>query len=172
MNASVPNSERPIHGRLVENDRLLKETGHLFGLRELRRKQENPGSYEAIWQILQNICNTGWTVGCKVSSSPIATEGGDALWALHLPTGEAVCTSRGITAHPGLLALFVRSLIELGHSFGRQVVAEGIEDLATWRLLCDLDCDLGQGFLISPALPEAAAVEWMLGAPCKRPPEI
>jgi N-methylhydantoinase B/oxoprolinase/acetone carboxylase alpha subunit len=115
MNASVQTGERPIQGRLVENDRLLKETGHLFGLRELRRKQENPGTYEAIWQILQNICNTGWTVGCKVSSSPIATEGGDALWALHLPTGEAVCTSRGITAHPGLLALFVRSLIELGY---------------------------------------------------------
>ena len=67
-------------------------------------------------------------------------------------------------------ALIVRSLIELGHSFGRQVVAEGIEDLATCKLLGDLGCDLGQGFLISPALPEAAAVEWMLRAPWKRPP--
>ena len=100
---------------LAENERLFQETGHLFGLKELRRKQEDPGTYEATWQILLNICNTAWAVGCRVSSSAIAVEGGDALWALHLPTGEAVCTSRGITAHPGLLSVFIRSLIELGY---------------------------------------------------------
>jgi diguanylate cyclase (GGDEF)-like protein len=66
-------------------------------------------------------------------------------------------------------AIIVRSLIELGHSFGRQVVAEGIHDLATWNLLASLGCDLGQGFLISPALAESAAVEWMLGAPWRPP---
>ena len=66
-------------------------------------------------------------------------------------------------------AIIVRSLIELGHSFGRQVVAEGIEDLPTWNLLAALGCDLGQGFLISPALDEAAAVEWMRGAPWSPP---
>ncbi len=66
-------------------------------------------------------------------------------------------------------AIIVRSLIELGHSFGRQVVAEGIHDLATWKLLASLGCDLGQGFLISPALAEAAAVEWMRGAPWRPP---
>lgn len=108
--------ERPtLKEHLTENDRLLQETGHLFGLETLRRKQEDPGTYEAIWHILLSICNTGWAVGCRVSSSPIAVEGGDALWALHLPTGEAICTSKGITAHPGLLSLFVRSLIENGY---------------------------------------------------------
>jgi N-methylhydantoinase B/oxoprolinase/acetone carboxylase alpha subunit len=98
--------------QLAENDRLLETTGHLFGLERLRRKREDPGTYEAVWHILLNVCNAGWQVGCKVSASAIAAEGGDALWALHLPTGEAICTSRGITAHPGLLSLFVRSLIE------------------------------------------------------------
>lgn len=101
--------------RIAFNDRIRAETGHLFGLAELRRKTADPGVYEAIWNILLNICNTGWNIGCRVSSSAIASEGGDALWALHLPTGEAICTSRGITAHPGLLAHFVRSLIEAGY---------------------------------------------------------
>jgi len=67
-------------------------------------------------------------------------------------------------------ALIVRSLIELGHSFGRQVVGEGIEDLETFELLAGMGCDLGQGFLITPALAEAEAVGWMLGAPRSRPP--
>ena len=62
--------ERPsLKEQVAENDRLLEETGCLFGLEELSRKQQDPGTYEAIWQILLNICNTGWTVGCKVSSS-------------------------------------------------------------------------------------------------------
>ena len=62
-------------------------------------------------------------------------------------------------------AVIVRSLVDLGHSFGRQVVAEGIEDRETWDLLSQIGCDLGQGFLISPALAEADAVDWMRRAP-------
>jgi acetone carboxylase alpha subunit len=104
-----------LQGQLEKDEHLFQETGCLFGLKDLKRKQEDPGTYEAIWHILLNICNTGWAVGCKVSASPIAVEGGDALWALHLPTGEAVATSKGITAHPGLLSLFIRSLIENGY---------------------------------------------------------
>jgi len=98
--------------QLAENDRLLEQTGCLFGLEKMARKQEDPGTYEAVWHILLNICNTGWIVGCKVSSSPIAAEGGDALWSLHLPTGEAICTSKGIVSHPGLLSLLLRGYIE------------------------------------------------------------
>ena len=67
-------------------------------------------------------------------------------------------------------AVIVRSLIELGHSFGRQVVAEGIEDFATWNRLAVLGCDLGQGFFVSPALAEDEIVEWMRAAPWRPPP--
>src|SRR3990172_10252109 len=115
MSATAVERKTMLKDQLAEDERLLQETGHLFGLEELRRKQEDPGTYEAVWHILHNICNTAWAVGCRVSASAIAVEGGDALWALHLPTGEAVAISRGITAHPGLLSLFVRSLIELGY---------------------------------------------------------
>ncbi len=101
--------------QVATNDRLLAETGSLFGLTRLERKLADPGTYEAVWHILLNICNTGWTVGCKVSSSPVAAEGGDALWDLHLPTGEAVCTSKGIVSHPGLLSLLLRRYIESGY---------------------------------------------------------
>ncbi|MFP6600353.1 MAG: hydantoinase B/oxoprolinase family protein [Deltaproteobacteria bacterium] len=97
------------------NDKALAESGHLFGLESLTRKESDPGTYEAVWHILSSLCNAAWSVGCKVSSSPIAAEGGDALWALNLPTGEAVCVSRGITAHPGLLADMIRNFIELGY---------------------------------------------------------
>lgn len=101
--------------QLRENEKAFTQTGHLFGLEKLRRKESNPGDYEAMWHMLSNMCNLAWEVGCKVSSSPIAVEGGDALWGLHLPTGEAICVSRGITAHVNLLAHTVTSLVELGY---------------------------------------------------------
>lgn len=100
---------------LAEHERRFRETGCLFGLTTLARKEADPGTYEAVWHILLNTMDAAWEVGCKVSASPIAAEGGDALWALHLPTGEAVCASKGITAHPGVLSVFIRQLIELDY---------------------------------------------------------
>jgi N-methylhydantoinase B/oxoprolinase/acetone carboxylase alpha subunit len=97
------------------HDELFASTGCMFGLERLTEKERDRGVYEAVWHILLSICNIAWEVGCKVSSSPIAAEGGDALWALHTPTGECICTSRGITAHVGLLASMVRKFIELGY---------------------------------------------------------
>ncbi len=108
-------AEPKLAEQLKANDKVFKKSGHLFDLDHLKRKEEDPGTYEALWHILSNMCNIAWEVGCKVSSSPIAVEGGDALWALHLPTGEAICVSRGITAHPGLLADMIRNFIDLGY---------------------------------------------------------
>jgi diguanylate cyclase (GGDEF)-like protein len=47
----------------------------------------------------------------------------------------------------------VTSTIELGHSMGLKVVAEGIEEAPAWNLLRRLGCDYAQGYLISPPLP-------------------
>jgi diguanylate cyclase (GGDEF)-like protein len=47
------------------------------------------------------------------------------------------------------------STIELGHSMGLKVVAEGVEEPAAWNLLRRLGCDFAQGYLISRPLPAA-----------------
>jgi len=47
----------------------------------------------------------------------------------------------------------VTSTIELGHSMGLKVVAEGVEDAEAWGLLRRLGCDFAQGYLISRPLP-------------------
>ena len=62
--SSVPRrkdvQERPsLQEQLRRNDELFKDTGSLFGLKKLARKQADPGMYEAVWAILLNICNTG-----------------------------------------------------------------------------------------------------------------
>jgi predicted signal transduction protein with EAL and GGDEF domain len=55
----------------------------------------------------------------------------------------------------------VRSVIDLAHNFELSVVAEGVEDEATYKELKKMGCDLAQGFLMSPALPAPALVEWL-----------
>jgi diguanylate cyclase (GGDEF)-like protein len=47
----------------------------------------------------------------------------------------------------------VTSTIELGHTMGLKVVAEGVEDAEAWGLLRRLGCDFAQGYLISKPLP-------------------
>jgi diguanylate cyclase (GGDEF)-like protein len=52
-------------------------------------------------------------------------------------------------------ATIVRSTIELAHSMGLKVVAEGVEHAEGWNLLRQLGCDGAQGYLISYPLPPA-----------------
>lgn len=53
---------------------------------------------------------------------------------------------------PGQVTILT-STIELGHSLGLKVVAEGVEDAAAWNLLRRLGCDYAQGFLVSKPRP-------------------
>jgi EAL domain-containing protein (putative c-di-GMP-specific phosphodiesterase class I)/CHASE2 domain-containing sensor protein/GGDEF domain-containing protein len=48
--------------------------------------------------------------------------------------------------------IMVRSTIDLAHALGLTVVAEGVEDWDTAKLLCDLGCDYAQGFAIGRGL--------------------
>ena len=54
----------------------------------------------------------------------------------------------------------VRTTIELGHSLGLKVVAEGIETPEVWAVLLRLGCDVAQGYFISRPMPAAAVSAW------------
>ena len=57
----------------------------------------------------------------------------------------------------------VTAVIDLGRALGITSTAEGIETFADLRLLKDLGCHAGQGFLWSPALPVAELAELLAG---------
>lgn len=54
----------------------------------------------------------------------------------------------------------VHALIDLAHAFELRTVAEGVEDAWTEAALRELDCDLAQGFHLSPAMPADRFAEW------------
>lgn len=66
-------------------------------------------------------------------------------------------------AHDPEDAAIVRSTVDLAHSLGLHVVAEGVEDDVTWDRLAALGCDAAQGWLLAKALPASEATRWLNG---------
>jgi len=56
----------------------------------------------------------------------------------------------------------VRAMINLAHNLGLEVVAEGVEDSDQLALLRRYGCDQVQGYLISPPLPLAELVRFLM----------
>jgi diguanylate cyclase (GGDEF)-like protein len=60
-------------------------------------------------------------------------------------------------------AAIVYATIELAHRLNLKVVAEGVEDDATWQALLELDCDAVQGYGLNKPLEPAAFRELLDG---------
>ncbi|WDP99568.1 EAL domain-containing protein [Micromonospora chalcea] len=58
-------------------------------------------------------------------------------------------------------AAIVRSMIELAGALGLRVVAEGVEDERTWRLLHAAGCDVAQGWFHARPMPAEDLVAWL-----------
>jgi diguanylate cyclase (GGDEF)-like protein len=54
----------------------------------------------------------------------------------------------------------VQAAIEMGHSLGLSVVAEGIEDKGTAADLASLGCDIGQGYVYAKPMPREQFEAW------------
>jgi diguanylate cyclase (GGDEF)-like protein len=55
----------------------------------------------------------------------------------------------------------VRAIVDLGHSLGLRVVAEGVEEEAARDALREMHCDQAQGFLISRPMPLDRFEAWL-----------
>ena len=69
-------------------------------------------------------------------------------------------------------AVIVQSTIGLARNLRLRVVAEGVEDKASWDVLSALGCDVAQGYYLSRPVPAAELTTWMkLHASTARTPE-
>ncbi|HLQ11194.1 MAG TPA: EAL domain-containing protein, partial [Ktedonobacteraceae bacterium] len=55
----------------------------------------------------------------------------------------------------------VRSTVNMAHNLGMYVIAEGVEDQATWDLLATLGCDIVQGYYLSRPVPAQDLERWL-----------
>ena len=66
----------------------------------------------------------------------------------------------GMAADPGDAAI-VRSVIDLAGALGLRVVAEGVEDERTWRLLAAAGCHAAQGWFHARPMPAEDLAGWL-----------
>ncbi len=59
----------------------------------------------------------------------------------------------------------VRAAVDLGHKLKLAVVAEGIEDAATWQRASADEIDYGQGYYLSRPVPAAEVTAWLTAPP-------
>ena len=62
-------------------------------------------------------------------------------------------------------AVIVRSTIELAHSLGLKVAAEGVENQKAWDMLDLLGCDHSQGFFMCRPLSSDRLLDWLSMSP-------
>jgi diguanylate cyclase (GGDEF)-like protein len=93
-------------------------------------------------------------LGVRVSVDDFGTGYSSLAYLSHLPVDELKIDRSFLRDLPTSAsnAAIVRSTIGLGHDLGLRVVAEGIENEATWDLLCQLRCDVGQGYWLGRPL--------------------
>jgi predicted signal transduction protein with EAL and GGDEF domain len=56
---------------------------------------------------------------------------------------------------------FAFEVLDVAQPEGRTVVAEGVEDAASWEMLRTLGCDDAQGFFMSRPLEPVALAKWV-----------
>lgn len=111
--------------------------------------------------------------GIAISIDDFGTGYASLSYLKHLPVSQLKVDRSFVTRvaeDPRDLAI-VRSVVDLAHALGVQVVVEGVEDAAAAELLRGLSADLAQGFLFSRPVPPDQLTSWLLSRPDQdRPP--
>jgi diguanylate cyclase (GGDEF)-like protein len=102
-------------------------------------------------------------LGVRIAVDDFGTGYSSLAYLRRLPVDEVKIDKSfvlGLASDLGDLAV-VSAIIELGHSLGLLVVAEGVEQDATRDQLVEMGCDVAQGFLISRPLGSDRFDAWL-----------
>ena len=104
-------------------------------------------------------------LGVRLSIDNFGTGYSSLAQLKRLPVDEIKLdrTFIGQPAEDGSDSIFVRATIELAHTLGLRVVAEGIEDGEMLERLTALGCDTGQGYFLGRPMPPEALTPILLG---------
>ncbi len=110
-------------------------------------------------------------LGVRIAVDDFGTGYSSLAYLRRLPVDEVKIDKSfvlGLASDLGDLAV-VRAIIELGHSLGLLVVAEGVEQDATRDQLMEMGCDVAQGFLISRPLGPDRFDAWLAARTVRGP---
>lgn len=142
-------------------DRLLLEGDHDRPVQlrlEITETALMPGPSRSL-----DVLNRLSAQGVRISIDDFGTGYSSLAYLKRLPIDELKIDKSFVTAmvHDSDDAAIVRSTIDLAHNLGLRVVAEGVEDEATYELLAGMHCDAVQGYYISRPVEAPALIEWL-----------
>src|SRR5581483_11826617 len=102
-------------------------------------------------------------LGVLISVDDFGTGFSSLAYLKRLPIDELKIDRSFVMHMAGELtdSIIVRSTINLGHSLGLRVVAEGVESQDAYDLLTQMGCDAAQGYHLSRPLPAVELAEWL-----------
>ena len=102
-------------------------------------------------------------IGIKISIDDFGSGYSSLAYLKSLPANEikidkslvfGICSNK----HSEIIA---KKAIDMCHELGFSVVAEGVENQEVMDRLADLNCDVIQGYLLTPPLPMPKLIEWL-----------
>jgi diguanylate cyclase (GGDEF)-like protein len=109
------------------------------------------------------VLNRLFALGVSIAIDDYGTGYASLSYLKRLPADE-LKIDRSFVQHmttDGADQAIVRSTVNMAHSLGIHVVAEGVEDQATWDLLETLRCDIAQGYYLSRPIPAQDLERWI-----------
>ncbi len=109
-------------------------------------------------------------MGVQLSVDDFGTGYSSLSYLKRLPVNEVKIDRSFVTAMDTDAddAAIVRSIVDLGANLSLRVVAEGVEQPATWQQLAELGCDSAQGYLLSRPMPTADFPDWLAAYDARR----
>ncbi|MGH3939711.1 MAG: putative bifunctional diguanylate cyclase/phosphodiesterase [Pseudonocardiaceae bacterium] len=102
-------------------------------------------------------------MGIRIAVDDFGTGYSSLAYLRRLPVDEVKIDKSfvlGLASDLGDLAV-VRAIVDLGHSLGLTVIAEGVEEDGTRDQLVEMGCDIAQGYLISRPLGAERFDAWL-----------
>ena len=103
---------RTLKAILEEHEKALQETGHVFGLEDLRLVTESPLKLELLHTRLRSAMVAGREQTRLISASPLVREVAELACALYTPDGYCVIQSTGIIIHMDLMGEVIKWMIK------------------------------------------------------------
>jgi EAL domain-containing protein (putative c-di-GMP-specific phosphodiesterase class I) len=106
-------------------------------------------------------------MGLRIAIDDFGTGYSSLAYLRHLPVDQIKIDKsfvQNMATHDGDVFI-VRSVADLGHSLGLDVIAEGVENQDSLKLLTVMGCDLAQGYHVSRPLVSDDLMSWLLAPP-------
>ena len=103
------------------------------------------------------------TLGVRLSIDDFGTGHSSLSYIKKLPVNEIKIDRSFVMEMDAIKddAVIVSTTLNMCHSLGLKVVAEGIESQSVFQTLQQLDCDYAQGYFLTKPLPQNELLNWL-----------